>query len=172
MAKSPLAQSRFCSAFGRSFVLTMSILIWFFIVPVPGLFVFIARDYRISVSFLTILLTVGCVVGIAIASVWIARLIEWFQREGTAGTGLRKHFERTYRAYRDALSQPGALSPLQISQTSALLTDVQTYLDQRSYAHAIAALLRADQRLANSLAASISSKQPRSSRGGTEDSLP
>jgi len=147
LSKSLLARSRFLSAFARSFVLSMSILIWFFIVPVPGLFVFTARDYRISMNFSTILLGLGSLIGVAIASFWTARLIEWLQRERGGGGGLRGQIEQTYQAFRETLRKPGALPPAEISHISALLTDAQTYLDQRSYAHVTASLEKANHQL-------------------------
>src|SRR5687767_5999400 len=98
-------------------------------------------------NYSTILLTLRSLIGVAIASFWTARLIEWLQREQGGGRSLRSQIEQTYRSFRSALQKPGALLPAEISRPSALLTDAQTYLDQRSYSHAIAALKKTDEAL-------------------------
>jgi hypothetical protein len=129
------AQSRFASAYVRSFALSLFVLLWFFIVPVPGLFVFTARQYRISVELAAIVQVLAWGVGLALVSYWAGLLFEGWERSRPR-TGLFARIGETFREFQNAAQAPGRLSAEEISSIYALFTDVQTYLDQRSYHYA------------------------------------
>ena len=130
------ARRRWQSEFGRSFILAVFVLLWFFVVPVPGLLVFTAGVYRFSVGLGTILLLVTGAIGFVLLAFWIGKLIQWLDRVGTGGRGLRRRAEKAYHALQPILATPDKLARPELASTFALFTDVQTYFDQRSYAYA------------------------------------
>ncbi|MBI2947568.1 MAG: hypothetical protein HYY23_07970 [Verrucomicrobia bacterium] len=136
--------SRSLSEFKRSFVLALLVLVWFFIVPVPGLFVFTAGDYRISMKMGAILTGMLSAVGVVLVGFWIGRFVQWLDREGVRGVALKPRAEKAYRAFESLLASPNRLTPQEVSSLFALFTDLKTYLDQRSYAYARRALGRAE----------------------------
>ncbi|HXJ56050.1 MAG TPA: hypothetical protein VNU68_05225, partial [Verrucomicrobiae bacterium] len=86
--EAPFAQNRWVSEFGRSLTLAGFVLAWFFIVPVPGLFVFTAGQYRFASSLWTILGAVGIAVVLVVAGAWAGVLIQWWHRRGLGQRGL------------------------------------------------------------------------------------
>jgi hypothetical protein len=111
-------------------------LLWFFIVPVPGLFVFTAREYRICIELSTIIHALCWAIGLTVTSYWIGLFIERLERTGFKGGGLAGRIANAYRQFQNAVRIPGRFSDQDISGIYALFTDAQTYLDQRSYEHA------------------------------------
>ena len=90
--------------FGRSFTLAVFILLWIFIVPVPGLLVFTAGAYRFSVGLGTILTGIGGAVAFVLIAYWAGRLIQWFDRHGSGGRGVRHRAAQAGFAVRSAPS--------------------------------------------------------------------
>ena len=131
--KGRFANSRFVSEFNRAFVLSIFVLVWFFIVPVPGIFVFTAGAYRLSIGFWTIMQIIGWAVMLALASAWIGRFVQWLDRRGPTGNGLSARMEKAYRTFQSLVQTPGTLTEQEIASAYALFTDAQTYVDQRSY---------------------------------------
>ncbi|MBI3417689.1 MAG: hypothetical protein HY043_20545, partial [Verrucomicrobia bacterium] len=129
------ANSRFASEFSASFVLALFTLGMFYVVPVPGLFVFAAHNYHISLGIGTVLRIVGWIIGLAIVSLWVGRLVEWLEGTGLNG-GLRRRTESAYGNFQKLWQDSRKLTPQEISSVYALFTDVQTYVDQRSYGYA------------------------------------
>jgi hypothetical protein len=127
------ANSRFVSEFNRALALSLFVLIWFFIVPVPGLFVFTAGAYRLTIGFWTIMQIIGWAVALALASAWIGRFVQWLDRRGTMEIGLSARMEKAFQTFQSILHTPGKLSEQEIASAYALFTDAQTYVDQRSY---------------------------------------
>ena len=132
----PTARRRWRSEFGRSFTLAVFILLWFFIVPVPGLLVFTAGAYRFSIGLGSILLLVTGAIGCVLLAFWIGKLIQWLDGLGTGGRGLRHRAEKAYHTLQSIVATPDKLSRPELASTFALFTDMQTYFDQRSYAYA------------------------------------
>ncbi len=148
----PPAKHRWRSEFGRSFTLAVFILLWFFVVPVPGLLVFTAGPYRFSVGLGTILLLILGTVGAVLLAFWIGKLIQWLDSVGTGRRGLRHRTENAFRGLKSVLSKPEKLGCPELASSFALFTDVQTYFDQRSYAYARRSLGLIEQNLASLLA--------------------
>jgi hypothetical protein len=132
----PTVRRRWASEFGRSFALAIFVLLWFFIVPVPGLLVFTAGAYRFSLGLGTILLLVLGVIGFVLVAFWTGKLIQWLDRFGIGGRGLKLRAEKAYLALHSILARPEKLASPDVASTFALFTDLQTYMDQRSYAYA------------------------------------
>ena len=130
------AWSRWLSEFNRAFVLALFVLVWFFIVPVPGLFVFTAGAYRISMEQGPIFAGVCCGIGAVLAGYWISRFVQWLDREGARGIALKPRAEKAYRSFESLLTLPNKLTQQEVSSLFALFTDLKTYLDQRSYGYA------------------------------------
>jgi hypothetical protein len=132
------ARERLASEWGRSFVLATFVFLWFFIVPVPGLLVFSAGAYRLSVELGEILMLIAVGVGIAVAGYWGACFFQWFERQGWERLGITGLCHRTRQAYRSfelLQKQPGMLSEVEVAGVYGLFLDATTYLDQRSYAY-------------------------------------
>jgi hypothetical protein len=127
------SNSRFASTYTRSLILSLFVLLWFFIVPVPGLFVFAAREYRISVELSTILTGLSIGITFALISYWIGLLIQRFELSGLAGSGLAEEIQMCYRQFQERLRARTQLSDHETSSLYALFTDAQTYLDQHSF---------------------------------------
>jgi hypothetical protein len=130
------AENRFVAEFNGAFLLSLFMLALFYIVPVPGLFVFTASDYRLSFSLGTFFRIVGWIIALALASLWIGQFIEWIRRAGIREQGLKPRIEKAYQRFQALLREPAKLSDQEVSGLYALFTDVQTYLDQRGYAYA------------------------------------
>ncbi|MCI0747799.1 MAG: hypothetical protein L0Y58_20520 [Verrucomicrobia subdivision 3 bacterium] len=127
---------RFVSEFGRSLALALFILVWFFVVPVPGVLVFTAGAYRFSLNLGAVLQVLAWVIGLIILAAWIGRFVQWLDREGLGTRSLRARFVSIFDRLVGRDSASAKLTPEQFSQAGALLTDAQTYLDQRSLAYA------------------------------------
>ena len=130
------AQSRFVSELSRSFVLALFVLLWFFVVPIPGLLVFQAADYRASMTLRTLILILSGTAAFALLAAWLGRLLERWVCRPWPGHGLLARIERSHGAFQSLTQTPGLLSASEASSLYALFTDVQTYVDQHSYAYA------------------------------------
>lgn len=136
-ARGRLAQSRWVVEFNRAFALALLALFWFFLVPVPALIVFTAGSYRFTVSLEKLLVGLGWTVAGIIIAESIARAVQAFQARGFGRSRLSQRFHACFATLK---SLPGDLSGCQCAKAFALLSDFQTYLDQRSYAYADRAL--------------------------------
>ena len=140
------SKRRWRSEFGRAFVLAVFILLWFFVVPVPGLLVFTAGAYRFSIGLGSILTLVIGTISFVLVAFWSGKLIQWLDQAGTR-RGLRHRTEKAYRAFQFILAMPDKLARPELASTFALFTDVQTYFDQRSYAYVRRSLGRIERNL-------------------------
>jgi hypothetical protein len=134
----PSGKQRFRSAFGRSFVLAAFVLVWFLIVPVPGLFVFTAREYRFSLEFSTIMKAVSWSIVFVLVTYWAGAALQWVQLAG-GRRSLRRRFLAAFASFQARLWEPElhrTLAPVETAELYALFTDTQTYVDQYSYAYA------------------------------------
>jgi hypothetical protein len=139
---------RFRSEWNRSFVLGLFTLIWFFVVPMPGLLVFTApHSYRISISPSSVLHFAGAVIVAVLVGGAASLLLDRWEIKRLANNGLMARIRSRYETFQSLAKQAGRLTPLQISHLYATFTDVQTYFDQRSYAYAHTALDRIEKTL-------------------------
>lgn len=148
LRKRRFAQNRFVSEFNRAFVLALFVLIWFLIVPVPGLFIFTAGRYRISVELWAIVTFVAWSVGVVLAGFWLGRLVQWREQRGLGKRrGLETRVRETYQVFQDRLTRGENVAADQCSALYALFTEMKLYIDQRSYAYAWRSLRQAEQLL-------------------------
>ena len=132
-----LANPRFISEWGRSFVLGLFTFVWFFVVPMPGLLVFtFPGGYRIWNLVSNVFLSAATALGVVFAAGILSLLLEWWEKNRLTGQGLVASTEAQYRSFRSLADQPGRLTPVDTAHLYAMFTDVQTYFDQRSYAYA------------------------------------
>ncbi|MBL9174736.1 MAG: hypothetical protein JNL10_14455 [Verrucomicrobiales bacterium] len=124
------------AVFQRTFALALLVFLWFFVVPVPGLFVFSAGAYKTSMSLQTILTIVGAATALVLAGFAAGRWVQWFDRIGRGRTGLLPRAQAAYAELRRRMDQSGGLADEQSSRYLALFTDLKTYVDQRSDAYA------------------------------------
>lgn len=149
MGKGLLARSRWAVEYTRTLILAVLVLLWIFLVPVPGLMVFTAgsypESYRFALPLENILLVIVGAIAAALAAFWIGRIIQWLDLRGTRAAGLKARLARCFAGTNSRLGttliQTGttgskALSDAQTASAFAMLTDAQTYIDQRSYAFA------------------------------------
>ena len=130
------ANNRWVSEFSRSFVFSLLVLVWLVVVPVPGLFVFRAGDYRVSIGLWRTVAVVLGLISLGIVGSGIARLIQWLDANGLKRCGLKQRIQTAFAAFQAKLRSPTPLPPHDVSAIFALFTDIQTYVDQRSYAYA------------------------------------
>jgi hypothetical protein len=130
---------RFASDFSRSLALALFVLIWFFVVPVPGVLVFTAGSYRFSLHLGSIVEFLGWSVTLIIAGAWIGRFIQWVDTTAS----LRRRVTSALKQLCEGTA-PGAAMPADTAHACALMTDIQTYIDQRSLAYARKSLSRAE----------------------------
>jgi len=166
LKKGPLAQSRWVAEYNRAFVLGLLVLLWFFLVPVPGLMVFAAgsypESYRFTLPLAKVLATLGLGIAFALITFWAGRVVQWLDLAGSRPRALGLRLQRCSAAIlplpksssqttaQDSQSMDSPPSPLTDVQTSAafaLLTDAQTYIDQRSYAYARRAIEQAERKV-------------------------
>src|SRR5437764_1992572 len=117
----------------------MLVLLWLFVVPVPGLFVFSAGEYRVSLGLSNVAWFIISTIGLAIVAAWAGDLIQRLDASGRGKLSLNKRIRRAFAQFQERLqSTPGksGLPQHEIASTFALFTDIQTYIDQRSYAFA------------------------------------
>jgi len=130
------ANNRWLSEFSRSLVLSLLVFLWLFVVPVPGLFVFTAGDYRVSLGLGNVVGLIAKIIGLALLGSWIGGWIQKVDASGTGKLALRNRFVRAFAELRERLRSSTAPSGPELASTLALFTDLQTYMDQRSYAYA------------------------------------
>jgi hypothetical protein len=153
LRKPPGASTRFASEFCRSLVLALFTFLWFCIVPVPGLLVFIAPDfvapdnYRVTLPLGTLLLLAGSILAVVLAGWCCSLLLGWIETRGLTRRGLVPRIQAQYHRFQSLARAPGHMNPLQIASLHALFTDLQTHVDQRSYAYARHTLARIQQAL-------------------------
>jgi hypothetical protein len=137
MRDNPVTRSRWMIEWCRSFALAVLVLLWFFLVPVPGLTVFTAGSqperYRFTLALGNIVATVGWAVVIVLVASWVSAFVQWLDFGISRRRGLRQRLEACFAGLK---TLPATLSHAELSGAFALLTDSQTYLDQRSYAFA------------------------------------
>lgn len=136
------AGSRFYSEFSRSFVLSLFVLLWFAAVPVPGLFVFTAGDRQFALELARITEIVLGGVALALLACGVGRLLQAVQ--------FRQLKQRILDLLgrTEALRRSGGWTPLELASTSALFTDVRTYIDQRAHAHTRASIDKIERSIA------------------------
>ena len=104
--------------------------------PVPGLFVFSAGDYKTSMTLRAILTGLSFGVGLALAGYAIGRLVQWHDRVGQGRNGLLPRIGTAFTELDRRRQRPGEISAENASRLLALFTDLKTYVDQRSDAYA------------------------------------
>jgi hypothetical protein len=109
-------------------------------VPVPGVLVFTAGSYRFSMHLGSIVEFLGWTVAVIIVGAWLGRLIQWID----ATSGLRRRVNSALQRLRDATAVGVAAAPADAAHACALMTDIQTYIDQRSLAYARRSLAGAE----------------------------
>ena len=145
----PSANARLACEWRRSFVLGLFTFIWFFVVPMPGLLVFTAPGaYRFSALPSTVFAGAALVLGGVLAAGLLSLALEWWEKHGWFGRGLVAAIANHYRAFESLAAQPDRLTPLDTARLYAMFTDVQTYVDQRSYHYARGSLRQIRQLLA------------------------
>jgi hypothetical protein len=141
LQKGLLSTRRWPNEAARAFALGVLILMWFFLVPVPGLIVFIAGSYPASYRFTlglgNILIVLGCALAGIFLMSWLGKLIQWFHWEGAGKFALKQRYTTCWTRLKDP---PPHLTEAELAHAFALLTDSQTYFDQRGYAYARQAL--------------------------------
>ncbi|MFM1944295.1 MAG: hypothetical protein RI897_3277 [Verrucomicrobiota bacterium] len=129
------ARQRITSEFRRTFSIALLICLWFVVVPVPGLFVFSAGSYALSMTLESIVYLVLALTALAIVGYWTSEILRRLRRRHTH-TGLEQRaihaFQDIQRNWNNHPDQPCA----DTARRAALLTDLLTYLDQKAEAYA------------------------------------
>jgi len=123
----------------RSWALSLLVMLWLFVVPVPGLFVFTAGEYRVSLGLANVSSLILFIIGLALVGAWLGDLIQRFDANGRGSLSLKNRIQRAFEQFQERLRSVAsgpALAEHEIASTFALFTDIQTYMDQRSYAFA------------------------------------
>jgi hypothetical protein len=144
------ANSRWLSEFARSWAFSMLAMLWLFVVPVPGLFVFTAGDYRVSLGLGNVASLILLTIAVTLVAAWLGDLIQKFEANGAGKRSLKNRIQRAFAQFQERLRSAAATSALpqhEIASTFALFTDIQTYMDQRSYAFARRLLAIVENRL-------------------------
>ncbi|HMC27291.1 MAG TPA: hypothetical protein VKM56_05785, partial [Verrucomicrobiae bacterium] len=148
LRSSRFANNRWVSEFSRSWVLSLLVMLWLFVVPVPGLFVFTAGGYRVSLGLWRVASFITLAIALAVVGAWLGDLIQRFDADGPRKLALKKRIRRAFAQFQQQLQSSGSpLAQDEISSTFALFTDIQTYMDQRSYAFAHRLLATVEARL-------------------------
>jgi hypothetical protein len=114
-------------------VLALFVLLWFLVVPVPGLFVLSAGHFQASVLLQQLLVAVGALLLLAIPGYWIARgVLHRAVASRRPGT-LASRAETVWARLRE---ESPSLAAAESAERHALLMDLHTYVDQRSVAYA------------------------------------
>jgi hypothetical protein len=125
------------SAAGRSFTLAFFVLVWFMVVPMPGLLAFQAPGgYRFSLPLASLLYSLAGLLAVVLAARLLSRALDWWQARGSNRASV---FAGATRAWQEFQSQQGPgnrLAPHEVSGVYGLFTDLQTYVEQRSTAFA------------------------------------
>jgi hypothetical protein len=148
------ATGRWKAEFARSFTLSLFTLIWFLLVPLPGLLVFSGLGYRLSIGLPELLNAVSILLLVAVAGYAPTRIFERL----TLRRRIQPRLQNFKTRLRNLVTRDGALSATEISTLFATFTDAVTYADQRAYAYASRTLDRAEELLAQ--AEARSARQP------------
>jgi len=146
-SRARLRPERARSEFQRAFVLALLVLLWFFVVPVPGLFVFTAGAYKTSMSLGTIMTGLSVAIGLALVGFGLGRLVQTWERTRRGSAGLEPRVRAAFAVFQRRLGDPGGLSAEESSRLFALFTDLKTYFDQRSDAYVRRTLDQVEQAL-------------------------
>ncbi|MFN0069745.1 MAG: hypothetical protein ACKVYV_19175, partial [Limisphaerales bacterium] len=122
--------SRWWCDFSRAWALAMPVLLWFFLVPVPGLIVMTAGEHRFGVQPATVAAVAGALLGLTLAAAGLGLVIERLVNRGVRGGGLHATLAAALR--REFATAAATDDPAASARRRALLTDALTYHDQRA----------------------------------------
>jgi hypothetical protein len=128
-------RSRGCSELGRSFVFALMVLVWFVVVPVPGLFVLSVGPYHTSLLLEHIIAATVVLLALAITGYWTAAIIQQLGLNVRWPWALRNRSQRAFRILQHRTAS-ATLDAESVARLHAFATDFQTYIDQRSPAYA------------------------------------
>src|SRR5256884_1848274 len=98
---------------------------------------FTAGEYRVSLGLWRVASFITLAIALAVVGAWLGDLIQRFDADGSRKLALQKRIRRAFAEFQQQLQSSGSpLAQDEISSTFALFTDIQTYMDQRSYAFA------------------------------------
>ncbi len=123
--------ARLACEFRRSFVLAFTTLVWFLLVPVPGVLIFTAGHYQAAISITPFINALAGIIAVVLIAALAGLLVERLCHLGPGKRGLRQQVRSIFRRFRSQ-----ELPDFHTSSIYALFTDLQTYLDQRAYAYA------------------------------------
>lgn len=127
--------SRWWCDFSRSWALALLVLLWFFLVPVPGLIVMTAGEHRFGVQPGTVAAVAGTLLALVLTAAAFGWLGEWLANRRLRGGGL--HAELATALRRELSEAPASTESAEAAaRRRALLTDALTYHDQRAAAFA------------------------------------
>ena len=134
-ARSPVVE-RVAAEFRRTFCVALLTLLWFFVVPVPGLFVFTAEAYRVSMTLGGIMTFGGTVCGLAIAGYWAAEGLRYLRWRSANPAALRARARRAFDRLREHWGMGAGWGAAESSHLAAGLIDFAVFVDQKSDARA------------------------------------
>jgi hypothetical protein len=131
--------------FRRTLAVASLTLLWFFVVPVPGLLVFTAGSYRLSTTLAGIMLGGLSLIALTLIGHWTAEALLARRHLAKGPRSLQKRAQLAFARIQAAWDPTSGIEPAQTARRAALLTDFQTFLDQRSIGYATQCLKRIEQ---------------------------
>jgi hypothetical protein len=138
---SPVGE-RIAAEFRRTFCVALLTLLWFFVVPVPGLFVFTAEAYRVSMTLGGIMTFGLTMCGLVIAGYWAAEVLRFFRWRSENPAAMRARARRAFHGLQDRWRGGRGLGETESSRVAAGFIDFAVFVDQKSDAYAREALAR------------------------------
>ena len=139
---------RWMCEYRRSLLVAFGVLVWFFVVPVPGLFVLSAGEYKTSLSLQGILGGLSFVVCLTLIGLGLSRLLQRRDRGELIGKGLRQRSDALMSRLHGSQGAGRDLSPRVVSEICGDFVEYFVFLDQESYAYARRVLERIERRFA------------------------
>jgi len=139
---------RWLCEFRRSLLVAFGVLIWFFVVPVPGLFVLSAGEYKASLSLQGILGGLVFVVCVTLIGLGVVRLLQRRDRGDLVAKGLRQRSNALLARVHGGRTEEENLTPRVVSELCGDFVEYFIFLDQESFSYARRVLERIERRLA------------------------
>ena len=144
--RSPL-RDRFVCEYRRALLVGFGVLAWFFVVPVPGLFVLSAGVYKTSLSLQGILGGLGFVIGVTVLGAGLVRLLQKVERGELGLRGLRQRTNNILPTLNALARRNDRFAAREVSEICGELVEFLIFLDQESYVYARRVLGRIEARL-------------------------
>ena len=119
------SNSRFLSSLLRSGVTSLFVLVWFVLVPIPGLMVFEASDHKLFIDLQTVLLGLLVTILCMLVALVLAQLGDSLALRGISGRVKNRFVTRIWESFGKKLLRIRVLRPVDLFFTAGLIQSIE-----------------------------------------------